>query len=36
MGIITMGTGGSFSWAKVRPGRYTDHSPPSSTELENE
>jgi hypothetical protein len=32
----TMGTGGPFSGAKVRPGRDTDHSPPSRTEVKNE
>jgi hypothetical protein len=31
-----MGTGGSFSGAKARPGREADHSPPSSAEIENE
>jgi hypothetical protein len=31
-----MGTGGPFPWGKARPGRYVDHSPPSSTEVENE
>jgi hypothetical protein len=30
----TMGTGGHFPWAKARPGRDDDHSPPSSTEVE--
>jgi hypothetical protein len=33
---FTMGTGGPFPWAKTRPGRYVDHSPPSSAEVENE
>jgi hypothetical protein len=32
----TMGTGGPFPGAKVRPGRDADHSPPSSAEVENE
>jgi hypothetical protein len=32
----TMGTGGPFPGAKARPGRDADHSPPSSTEVENE
>jgi hypothetical protein len=32
----TMGTGGPFPGAKERPGRDTDHSPPSSAEVENE
>jgi hypothetical protein len=32
----TMGTGGPFPFAKARPGRYDDHSPPSSAEVENE
>jgi hypothetical protein len=32
----TMGTGGPFPRAKVRPGCDTDHSPPSSAEIENE
>jgi hypothetical protein len=32
----TMGTGGSFPGAKARPGLDTDHSPPSSAEVENE
>jgi hypothetical protein len=32
----TMDTGGPFPGAKVRPGRDADHSPPSSTEVENE
>jgi hypothetical protein len=31
-----MGTGGSFSGGKVRPGRDADHSPPSSAEVKNE
>jgi hypothetical protein len=29
----TMGTGGPFPGGKVRPGRYADHSPPSSSEV---
>jgi hypothetical protein len=32
----TVGTGDSLPGAKVRPGRDADHSPPSSTEVENE
>jgi hypothetical protein len=32
----TMGTGGPFPGAKARPGRDTDHSPPSSAEDVNE
>jgi hypothetical protein len=32
----TMGTRGPFSGAKVRPGRDTDHSPTSRTEVKNE
>jgi hypothetical protein len=28
-----MGTGGSFSGGKARPGRDADHSPPSSAEV---
>jgi hypothetical protein len=32
----TMGTRGPFPGGKVRPGRDADHSPPSSTEVENE
>jgi hypothetical protein len=32
----TMGTGGPFSGGKARPGRDTDHSPPSSAEVVNE
>jgi hypothetical protein len=32
----TMGTGGSFSGGKARPGRDADHSPPSSIEVVNE
>jgi hypothetical protein len=31
-----MGTGGPFPGGKARPGRDTDHSPPSSAEVENE
>jgi hypothetical protein len=31
-----MGTGGSFPGGKARPGRDTDHSPPSSAEVKNE
>jgi len=31
-----MGTGGPFSGGKARPGRDADHSPPSSSEVENE
>jgi hypothetical protein len=31
-----MGTGGPFPEAKARPGRDADHSPSSSTEVENE
>jgi hypothetical protein len=31
----TMGTGGSFSGAKARPGRNVDHSTQSSAEVEN-
>jgi hypothetical protein len=30
-----MGTGGPFPGDKERPGRDADHSPPSSTEVEN-
>jgi hypothetical protein len=32
----TMGTGDPFAGDKARPGRDTDHSPPSSAEVENE
>jgi hypothetical protein len=32
----TMGTGGPFLGGKARPGRETDHSPPSSAEFKNE
>jgi hypothetical protein len=32
----TMGTGGPFPGGKARPGRESDHSPPSSAEVENE
>jgi hypothetical protein len=32
----TMGTGDPFPGAKARPGRDTDHSSPSSVEVENE
>jgi hypothetical protein len=32
----TVGTGGPFSGAKVRPVRDAGHSPPSSAEVENE
>jgi len=32
----TMGTRGPFPGAKARPGRNADHSPLSSTEVENE
>jgi hypothetical protein len=32
----TMGIGGPFPGAKARPGRDADHSPPSSTEVDNE
>jgi hypothetical protein len=32
----TMGTGGPFLGAKRQSGRDTDHSPPSSAEVENE
>jgi hypothetical protein len=32
----TMGTGGSFSGVKARPGRDADHSPPSSAEVKKE
>jgi hypothetical protein len=31
-----MGTGGSFPGGKARPGRDSDHSPPSSVEVKNE
>jgi hypothetical protein len=31
-----MGTEGPFPGGKARPGRDTDHSPPSSAEVENE
>jgi hypothetical protein len=31
-----MGTVGPFPGAKVRPGRDSDHSPPSTAEVENE
>jgi hypothetical protein len=31
-----MGTGGPFPGGKARPGRDTDHSPPSSAEVKNE
>jgi hypothetical protein len=31
-----MGTGGPFPRGKARQGRDTDHSPPSSAEVENE
>jgi hypothetical protein len=30
----TVGTGGPFRWAKARPGRDADHSPPSSAAYE--
>jgi hypothetical protein len=32
----TMGTEGPFPWAKARPGRDADHSPPSNAEVEYE
>jgi hypothetical protein len=32
----TMGTGDPFPGGKARPRRDTDHSPPSSAEVENE
>jgi hypothetical protein len=32
----TVGTGGPFPGAKARPGRDADHSPLSSTEVEND
>jgi hypothetical protein len=32
----TMGTGGSLSGGKARPGRDADHSPPSSAEVKKE
>jgi hypothetical protein len=32
----TMGTGGPFPGAEARSGRDTDHSPPSSADVENE
>jgi hypothetical protein len=32
----TMGTGGSFTRGKVRPGRAADHSPPFSAEVKKE
>jgi hypothetical protein len=32
----TMGTRGPFAGVKARPGRDSDHSPPSSVEVENE
>jgi hypothetical protein len=31
-----VGTGGSLSGGKARPGRDADHSPPSSAEVKNE
>jgi hypothetical protein len=31
-----MGIGGPFPGGKARPGRDTDHSPPSSAEVKNE
>jgi hypothetical protein len=31
-----MGTGRPFPGTKAQPGRDADHSPPSSTEVENE
>jgi hypothetical protein len=31
-----MGTGGPFPGGKARPGRDTDHSPPSRAEVKNE
>jgi hypothetical protein len=34
--FCTMGTVGPFPGSKARPGRDTDHSPPSSAEVENE
>jgi hypothetical protein len=34
--FCTMGTGGPFPGGKPRPGRDSDHSPPSSAEVENE
>jgi hypothetical protein len=33
---FTMGTGGPFPGAKARRDRDSDHSPPSSAEVENE
>jgi len=32
----TMGTGDPFPGDKARPGRDTDHSPPSSDKVDNE
>jgi hypothetical protein len=32
----TKGTGSPFPEAKVRPGRDTDHSPPSSAKVKND
>jgi hypothetical protein len=32
----TMGTGGSLSGGKARPGRDADHSPPSTAEVKKE
>jgi hypothetical protein len=32
----SMGAGGAFAGDKPRPGRDSDHSPPSSTEVKNE
>jgi hypothetical protein len=31
-----MGTGGQFAGAKERPGRGSDHSPPSTSKIKNE
>jgi hypothetical protein len=35
-GSCSMGTVGFFRRGKARPGRDSDHSPPSSVEVENE
>jgi hypothetical protein len=34
--LMYRGTGGPVPWAKARPGRDADHSPPTSAEVENE
>jgi hypothetical protein len=34
--MVTVVTGGPFPGVKERPGRDTDHSPPSNAEAKNE